>query len=97
MNVDTAGSPRDLVHAWAASGRVFAVAVGSLVALISLMSNAPLHVASFRGALAFVALRGLTSVGQWLVPRVSAPRAAAQGEAGGEGATSAEMTEAPGS
>lgn len=71
MNADSAGSTRALLNAWAASGRVFAVSVASLVALISLMSNAPLHVASLRGAIALAAVRALTAAGQWLVPRVT--------------------------
>lgn len=73
MKVDSASSSRDLVHTWAASGRVFAVTVGSLVALTSLMVNTPIHVASFRGALAFALVRVLTTLGCWLVPRVVGP------------------------
>ena len=73
MKVDSATNPGDLVHAWTASGRVFAVTVGSLVALTSHMVNAPIHIASFRGALAFAVVRGLTALGCWLVPRVVGP------------------------
>ena len=69
MKVDSADSSRDLVHTWTASGRVFAVTVGSLVALISLMVNAPILVASYRGAIAFAVVRGLTALGSWLLPR----------------------------
>ncbi len=81
MKVDSASSPRDLVRTWTASGRVFAVTVGSLVALISLMVNAPIHIASFRGATAFAVVRSLTALGGWLLPRVLGP---AEGEGADE-------------
>ena len=73
MKVDSAGSSRDLVRTWIASGRVFAETDGSLVALISLMVNAPIHIASFRGAIAFAVVRGVMALGSWLLPRVLGP------------------------
>jgi hypothetical protein len=73
MKVDSAMSTRDLVRTWTASGRIFAVTAGSLVAFISLMANTPIHVASFRGGIAFLVVRALTSLGSWLLPRVTEP------------------------
>ena len=80
MKVDSAMSTRDLVRTWTASGRVFAVTSGSLVAFISLMANAPLHIASFRGVIAFTVVRALTSLGSWLLPRVTEPEAPQEAE-----------------
>jgi len=80
MKVDSAVSTRDLVHTWTASGRIFAVTVGSLVALISLMANAPIHVASLRGVIALMVVRGLTALGSWLLPRVTEPEEPAQAD-----------------
>ena len=71
MKVDSAMSTSDLVRTWAASGRIFAVTAGSLVALVSLMANTPIHVASIRGGIAFMVVRALTSLGGWLLPRVT--------------------------
>lgn len=73
MKVDSAVNTWDLVRTWTASGRIFAVTAGSLVAFISLMANTPIHVASFRGGVAFLVVRGLTSLGGWLLPRVTEP------------------------
>lgn len=70
MNVDSAIGPGPLVQAWLASGRQLAVTAGSSVALISLFSDAPLRIASLRGAGAWAAVLALTSVGSWLAPRV---------------------------
>lgn len=59
-----------MVHAWLASGRRIAVTVGSSVALISLISDAPVRIASLRGAIAWGAVLALVSVGTWITPRV---------------------------
>ncbi len=70
MNVDSAIGPGPLVQAWLASGRQLAVTAGSSVALISLLSDAPIRIASLRGAIAWAAVLTLTSIGSWLAPRV---------------------------
>ena len=37
------------------------------------MVNAPIHIASFRGAIAFAVVRGVMALGSWLLPRVLGP------------------------
>ena len=80
MNVDSAGGSAPLVEVWLASGRQLAVTVGSAVALISLLSDAPVRIASLRGAIAWGVVLALTSVGTWLVPRVFQARPAIEGD-----------------
>lgn len=56
---DTPITEHPLSAAWLAIGRRLAVAGGSLAALISLFFDAPVWVASLRGALAWLAVRVL--------------------------------------
>jgi len=91
MNVDSAGGPAPLVEVWLASGRQLAVAVGSTVALISLLSDAPVRIASLRGAIAWGVVLALTSVCTWLVPRVFHARPVSEGEEDDEGAIDANV------
>lgn len=73
MSVDKANGPAPLVDAWRASGRQVSVAVGAAAALLSLLSDAPIHVASLRGAIAFAATLAATTVGAWFAERAWTP------------------------
>ncbi|MEM9382766.1 MAG: hypothetical protein AAGB93_22625 [Planctomycetota bacterium] len=80
MFVDSAGGPGPLVQAWLASGRQLAVTVGSTVALVSLFADAPVRIASLRGAIAWGAVLALVSAGSWIAPRVFQARTEADEE-----------------
>ncbi|MEM6567885.1 MAG: hypothetical protein AAF957_05715 [Planctomycetota bacterium] len=80
MFVDSAGGPGPLVQAWLASGRQLAVTVGSMVALVSLFADAPVRIASLRGAIAWGAVLALVSAGSWITPRVFQARPEADDE-----------------
>ncbi len=69
MSVDSANGSAPLVHALHASGRRFAVIIGSSVALLSLFNDTPVWVASFRGAMALGAVLAATSIGSWFTRR----------------------------
>lgn len=74
--VDRARGAVSLQSAVGAFGRRLAVFVGTSVALASLMVDAPVSVASLRGAAATLALIGLTRIGEWLCTRTAtAPHA----------------------
>jgi hypothetical protein len=59
---DSPITAHSLQAAWLAFGRRAAVAGGALAALVSLLFDAPVRVASLRGALAWLALRVLVSL-----------------------------------
>lgn len=69
MKVDIYSDLGALVETWRAVGRRVAVAIGALVALLSLVSDAPVRIASWRGALAWAAVLAVTSVGAWFAHR----------------------------
>ena len=56
---DTGITAHPIADAWLAFGRRAAVAGGALAALVSLFFDAPVWVASLRGALAWLAVRAL--------------------------------------
>lgn len=66
-----------------AFGRRLAAFTGALVALASLIADTPLSVASLRGALATLALIGLTRVAEWLSERTVSPAPASPASEGG--------------
>lgn len=82
MSVDKATGPAPLVDALRASGRQVSVAVGAAAALLSLLSDAPIHVASLRGAIAYAATLAATSVGAWFAERAWTPSTAEEAEPG---------------
>jgi hypothetical protein len=94
MNVDSAIGPGPLVRAWLASGRSLAVTVGSAVALISLLNDAPVRIASLRGAIAWGAVLALVGVGSWITPRVFQAAHVDDGFEDDEGALDASAPEA---
>jgi hypothetical protein len=59
---DTPLTSHPLTSAWLAFGRRAAVAGGAFAALLSLHFDAPVWIASLRGALAWLALRVLVRV-----------------------------------
>lgn len=69
MQADSSSDLGTLVETWRAAGRRAAVAIGALVALLSLASDAPVRIASWRGALAWGAVLAVTSVGAWFAHR----------------------------
>ena len=73
MSVDKPTGPTPLVDTWRASGRQVSVAVGAAAALLSLLSDAPIHVASLRGAFAFAATLAATALGAWFAERAWTP------------------------
>lgn len=93
MVVDSASGPSSLVRALRASGRQYAVACGSFVALLSLFNNTPVHVASMRGAIAWGSLLLAVSAGIWFAERAWPPPPSEDDELEGEeGADAAEAT-----
>lgn len=62
-------SPEALATAWRAVGRLLAVVAGAATALISLMGDTPVWVASARGGIVWLAVSFSTSVGAWLAFR----------------------------
>ena len=81
--VETKRGAVSLQAAWGAAGRHLAVSSGALVALVSLVSDAPVSAASLRGAVTCLALVALTRVGEWLGERtvVDEPPPPAEGPA----------------
>jgi len=86
MSVDKTNGPAPLVDAWRASGRQVSVVVGAAAALLSLLSDAPIRVASLRGAIAFAATLAATSVGAWFAERAWTPSPADEAEPGPDAA-----------
>lgn len=70
---DRARGAVSLQSAVGALGRQLAAFTGAFVALASLLADAPVSVASMRGAAATLALIGLTRVGEWLSARTATP------------------------
>lgn len=83
-DVDSAVGPDALIQAWLASGRRFAVVIGSTVALLSLLGDTPVRIASFRGAIALGTVLALTNAGAWLLPRIEGARGDSEAEFDGE-------------
>ena len=83
--VDRGNTGRSVTHLWVAFGRRFSVAAGALVALVSLLSDVPVHIASGRGALCVLALLAVTRIARhamdWTERLAEAPSAAARKEA----------------
>ena len=78
--VDTGNTDRSASNLWVAFGRRFSVGAGALVALVSLLSDVPAHIASGRGAASVLALLVVTRVARhamdWTGRMAEAPRAA---------------------
>lgn len=70
---DRARGAVSLQSAVGALGRQLAAFIGAFVALASLIADAPVSVASMRGAAATLALIGLTRAGEWLSARTATP------------------------
>ncbi len=70
---DRARGAVSLQSAVGALGRQLAAFIGAFVALASLLADAPVSVASMRGAAATLALIGLTRAGEWLSARTATP------------------------
>jgi hypothetical protein len=70
---DRARGAVSLQSAVGALGRQLAAFIGAFVALASLVADAPVSEASLRGAVATLALIGLTRVGEWLSERTATP------------------------
>ena len=70
---DRARGAVSLQSAVGAFGRQLAAFIGAFVALASLLADAPVSVASMRGAAATLALIGLTRAGEWLSARTATP------------------------
>lgn len=70
---DRARGAVSLQSAVGALGRQLAAFIGAFVALASLFADAPVSVASMRGAAVTLALIGLTRVGEWLSARTATP------------------------
>ncbi len=81
--VDTTGGAVSLQAAVGAFGRQLAVFVGTLVALASLVADNPVSAASLRGAVATLALVGLTRVAEWFSARTATPIHADAEDGGG--------------
>jgi len=62
-------SPNALAEAWRALGRQLAVVAGSGVALLSLIQDTPVRIASLRGAMTWASVLAITSLGAWLAVR----------------------------
>lgn len=60
---------RPLLRALAASGRHYAVACGAGIALLSLLNDTPVHVASLRGAIAWGSVLLAVRLGGWSAAR----------------------------
>ena len=73
-----------LQAAWGATGRHLAVSSGALVALVSLLADAPVSVASLRGAVTCLVLVALTRIGEWLSARTVQVNALPPSEGVGE-------------
>lgn len=69
MTVDSRTGKRSLDRAWRASGRRLAVTFGAATALISLLNDTPVRIASLRGALAWGLVLSITSIGAWVLMR----------------------------
>lgn len=87
--VDRAGGAVSLRAAVGAFGRQLAVCVGALVALASLVADNPVSAASLRGAVATLALVGLTRVAEWFSARTAAPPRVDAEDGGAAGAPEA--------
>ncbi len=87
MHVDSTAGPDAFLAVWRPFGQHMAVAVGSAVALISLFVNAPVRIASLRGALAWAAILCLTRTGCWLLARTWAASQDEESEADQGGKT----------
>ncbi len=68
---ETANGAVPLTRAWSVAGRQFAAGSGALVALLSLLADAPVRVASLRGAVTFLSLLLLTRCGAWIGERTA--------------------------
>ncbi|MEO0662098.1 MAG: hypothetical protein AAFZ87_11215 [Planctomycetota bacterium] len=79
-------TPGSLLAAWRAVGHQAAVTLGAAVALLSLLADTPVHVASLRGGIAWAATLVATSVGAWLLDRTYVARDAVAAEDDEEGA-----------
>lgn len=76
VRVENSRGEVSLHAAFGALGRRWAVCSGALVALASLLADAPVSVASLRGTVTCLSLVGLTRAGEWIGQRtVSSPRA----------------------
>lgn len=91
MSTTHSSNPRALEAAWRASGHQAAVVLGSGVALLALFADAPVHIASMRGGIAYAATLIATSIGAWFITRSWTP---AHPEEGAEGEESEGETEA---
>jgi len=60
--VDRGNTGRSASNLWVAFGRRFSVGTGALVALVSLLSDVPLHIASGRGAATVLSLLVVTRI-----------------------------------
>ena len=60
--VDRGNTGRSASNLWVAFGRRFSVGTGALVALVSLLSDVPVHIASGRGAVCVLALLVVTRI-----------------------------------
>ncbi len=56
-----------------AFGRRLAAGIGALIALASLLVDAPVSISSLRGAVATLSIIALTRVGEWLSDRTATP------------------------
>ena len=82
-SVERARGAVSLRYALGAFGRRLAVGCGALVALASLLVDAPVSIASLRGAVATLSLVALTRVGEWISDRTATPARPARAEADG--------------
>jgi hypothetical protein len=80
--VDRGNTGRSASNLWVAFGRRFSVGTGALVALVSLLSDAPVHTASGRGAVCVLALLVVTRIARhamdWTERLAEAPGAASK-------------------
>ncbi len=72
---DTQKAGQSLEAAWFAVARRYAVALGAGAALLSLLRDVPVRIASLRGVLAFFTVSLLAKLGFWLLDLVRQPEA----------------------
>ena len=84
--VDRGNTGRSASSLWVAFGRRFSVGAGALVALVSLLSDVPVHIASGRGALCVLALLVVTRIARHAMDWTGRLAEAPSGAAGRESA-----------